>query len=201
MWYMTGSQRPSGRQELLHAVVEHLAAHSLDNQSLRSIAAAIGTSHRMLLYHFGSREGLLAEVVATVEQMQREAFAVVARDESTGSSRAVAEKFWSGLIGPTLSYGPLFFELSAHAMQGRTHAQSLTTTLIDPWLDLLAADLIAEGMSPDRARTHARLGLATVRGLLFDLLITKDREGTDDAFQLLLDLLATARPASSPDPP
>jgi AcrR family transcriptional regulator len=43
--------------------------------SLREIASGTGTSHRMLIYHFGSREGLLAEVVARIEAEQRVALA------------------------------------------------------------------------------------------------------------------------------
>jgi AcrR family transcriptional regulator len=51
--------------------------HALDtgiaDLSLRQLAAAIGTSHRMLLYHFGSREGLLAAVTRAVEEQQQPA--------------------------------------------------------------------------------------------------------------------------------
>ena len=44
-------------------VVDHFVADGLGDLSLRKIAGAIGTSHRMLLYHFGSKNGLLLEVV------------------------------------------------------------------------------------------------------------------------------------------
>jgi AcrR family transcriptional regulator len=44
------------KAELLAAVIAHLADHGLAGATLRSIAAAIGTSHRMLIYHFGSRD-------------------------------------------------------------------------------------------------------------------------------------------------
>lgn len=57
----------SPRERLLAAAVEHVAAHGVGDLSLRRLAAALGTSHRMLVYHFGSREGLLVEVVREVE--------------------------------------------------------------------------------------------------------------------------------------
>ena len=44
-------------------VVDHFVTDGLGDLSLRKIAAAVGTSHRMLLYHFGSKNGLLLEVV------------------------------------------------------------------------------------------------------------------------------------------
>ena len=50
----------SPRDRLLSALVEYAAAHGLADASLRELAAAVGTSHRMLLYHFGSREGVVA---------------------------------------------------------------------------------------------------------------------------------------------
>ena len=52
----------SAKDLLLDQVVDHFVAEGMGDLSLRKIAAAIGTSHRMLLYHFGSREGLLAAV-------------------------------------------------------------------------------------------------------------------------------------------
>jgi AcrR family transcriptional regulator len=55
---MEGSDGPtSSRDRLLAAALEHVATHGIGNLSLRGLAAALGTSHRMLSYHFGSREG------------------------------------------------------------------------------------------------------------------------------------------------
>ena len=48
---------------LLRAAIGHLAEHGLGGATLRGIASAIGTSHRMLIYHFGSRDGLEYEAV------------------------------------------------------------------------------------------------------------------------------------------
>ncbi|MGV0800037.1 helix-turn-helix domain-containing protein, partial [Mycolicibacterium elephantis] len=47
------------RQELLDAMVAEFARAGIGDRSLREVAAAIGTSHRMLLHHFGSRDELL----------------------------------------------------------------------------------------------------------------------------------------------
>src|SRR5690606_21167739 len=68
---------PSGRAGLLAAAVEYVATHGIGERSLRQIAAALGTSHRMLIYHFGSKEGLLVEVVREVERRQRELLAAL----------------------------------------------------------------------------------------------------------------------------
>jgi AcrR family transcriptional regulator len=49
-------------ETLLAAAVDRALHGGIADLSLRQTAAAIGTSHRMLIYHFGSREGLLAAV-------------------------------------------------------------------------------------------------------------------------------------------
>ena len=53
-------QPESARDRQLAAAVAIAMQGGIADLSLRELAAAIGTSHRMLLYHFGSREGLLA---------------------------------------------------------------------------------------------------------------------------------------------
>ena len=65
------------RDQLLAAAVDYVLAHGFSNLSLRELAAAIGTSHRMLIYHFGSKEGLLVALIRSVEAAQREFFGQV----------------------------------------------------------------------------------------------------------------------------
>ena len=169
------------RESLLADAVEHFARNGIGDASLRSIAASVGTSHRMLIYHFGSREGLLAEVVRTVEQQQRDLLAGLSElpiEEQT-------EQFWRRVTEAALIYGPLFFELSAHAMQDLPHTESLKADLINVWLPPLIELCIRAGLPPDQAPAYARLGLAASRGLLFDLLLTGDRAGVDEASALL----------------
>jgi AcrR family transcriptional regulator len=55
---------PKGRR--LEGAIEHIASRVVSDLSLRELAAAIGTSHRMLIHHFGGREGLWVEVIRTV---------------------------------------------------------------------------------------------------------------------------------------
>ena len=51
------------REELLDQVADHVLEHGLIGLTLRPVAAAIGTSDRMLIYHFGSRDALVSAVV------------------------------------------------------------------------------------------------------------------------------------------
>ncbi|MEU9888969.1 TetR/AcrR family transcriptional regulator [Sphaerisporangium sp. NPDC051011] len=174
------------REKWLAQAIEYFAANGIGDASLRSIAAGLGTSHRVLIHHFGSREGLLAEVVRAVEARQRSSLADLAGDESP--LRETWLRFREKVVEAALIYGRLFFELSAHAMQDRPYARGLRNDLIDGWLPPLTEICLRSGMGPAEARAYARLSLAATRGLLFDLLLTGDRTGVDEAF-LLLDRL------------
>jgi len=169
------------RQALLDRCVAYLQESGFSDASLREIAAGAGTSHRMLIYHFGSREGLLAEVVRTVEQQQRDLLAAL----SDLPIEEQAEEFWRRVTEAALVYGPLFFELSAHAMQDLPHTEPLKADLINVWLPPLIELCVRAGIPPEQAPAYARLGLAASRGLLFDLLLTGDRAGVDEASALL----------------
>ncbi|MCC9194418.1 TetR/AcrR family transcriptional regulator [Arthrobacter sp. zg-Y916] len=186
---MNDSQTGSSREQLLEAALGYFAKNGVQNQSLRSLASSIGTSHRMLNYHFGSREGLLTEVVAAVERRQRGAFEQLL--DATGPAvlpRQAVQDFWDRIVEETLTYGPLLFELAAHAMQGEPHAQGLRDTLVPPWLDALEEMLVRSGREPRAARAQARLALAVVNGLLFDLLLTGNREGVTEAHRAFMEL-------------
>lgn len=188
------SSAPGPRERLLALAVEHVAAHGLGDLSLRALAEAIGTSHRMLLYHFGSKEGLLAEVVASVEASQRLALSALAGSEAPPP--VALRAFWAGLADErTHPHIRLFFELVAAALQGRPGTERLRATLVEPWIEAVAASGVRAGLPPETARAHARLGMAVTRGLLLDLLATGDRPGVDAAMFAFLDAFVGPAPA------
>ncbi|QFZ17088.1 TetR/AcrR family transcriptional regulator [Saccharothrix syringae] len=174
------------RHRLLSAVVEHLAAHGLGDVSLRALAAAVGTSHRMLLYHFGSKEGLLVEVVKAVEEKQRQVLASLRTDDPAEAAR----EFWRVLTDPALrAHERLFFELYGQAAQGRPGTTALLDGIVSRWVEPAAALERARGHAPDVALARARLGLAVARGLLLDLVATDDVAGVDAAMEQFIALM------------
>jgi AcrR family transcriptional regulator len=186
------------RSRLLDAAVDLLGREGVGDRSLRRLAEALGTSHRMLIYHFGSRDGLLAAVTARVEERQREALAATYDEDRPPLEAAAA--YWEQVVGETLRYGPLFFELAAHAVQGRPHASSLRADLIGAWLPPLVELVRRLGVPAGQAEAHARLALGAARGLLLDLLVSGDRDGVAEAAALLNRLLLeSATAAGHPD--
>ena len=193
------------KERLLEAVADVALAGGIADRSLRAIAEAAGTSHRMLIHHFGSREGLLVDVIRAVEARQRDALSQLVAEGADGPEE-LADRFWKHLRSPELApQERLFFEVYGQALQGRQWAKPLLDGIVEDWVGPVAAMLTAAGISPDTARTVARLYIATGRGLLLDVLATGDADEVDTAMQyfseMLLAHLASARPgASAPVP-
>jgi AcrR family transcriptional regulator len=198
MWYMQGQCRAynpamaapteapqsDARDRLLRATVDYVAEHGITDRSLRQIAAAIGTSHRMLVYHFGSKDGLLIEVVRVVEADQRAALEALAADASLDAATQAA-RLAKRLTDPRLRRNErLFFELYAQALQGRGPVADLLPELVHSWLAPLRMLSIGLGVPESDADAHGRLMLAVARGLLLDLVGTRERKAVDRAMEL-----------------
>jgi len=163
------------RQELLDAVVKECAANGIGDRSLRDVAAAVGTSHRMLLHHFGSRNELLLAIVEEVERRQR----ALLRELPTEPPAAIAA-MWADLRRPDLRpFERLFFECYARGVQGEQPFARMLPEAVDAWL--------TDDGTTDPALM--RLGLAVMRGLLLDLVATDDRRAVDAAAQAFVDLV------------
>jgi AcrR family transcriptional regulator len=166
IWYI------NAKQKLLDAAVAYAEEYGTRDLTLRELAAAIGTSHRMLLYHFGSKEGLFAAIVDAVEAREREYLTALLSDIES-SPAATIRAMWRHLADPARwAQERLFFEV---------YAQTLDERFVTAWLAI-------DG-SP-----QARLGLAVVRGLLLDLIATGDQDGVDEAIEHYISLLSAYVP-------
>jgi AcrR family transcriptional regulator len=160
------------RNELLDALIDEFASAGIGGRSLRDVGDSIGTSHRMLLHHFGSRDELLVAIVEEVERRQ----AGMLTDFADDPADAFAA-MWADLRRPELRpFERLFFECYARAAQGEEPFTRLLPTAVDRWL---AAVHERTGGTADPRMV--RLGLAVTRGLLLDLVATDDDEGVDAA--------------------
>lgn len=178
------------RERLLERVLEYAAREGITGRSLRDIARGADTSHRMLLYHFGSREGLLAAVVAAVEARQRALMTDAAHH--AGSPAEVMTDLWARVSDPAMRPAvALFFEVFSLVAQGAPGTEELRAGLTRPWLDDAAAAAAALGVPMDRA--GVRLGVAVSRGLLMELLAGADRAEVDAAYQRFVELMTAPR--------
>jgi AcrR family transcriptional regulator len=193
----SGMVTSQARERLLTAAVDRALDTGIADLSLRQLAAAIGTSHRMLIYHFGSREGLLAAVTQAVEDQQRAALL-----ELGTTTAHDARQSWQRLSDPKLwPQERLFFELYAYALRGRPGTEGFLDGIIESWVAPVADAMVKAGADERTARADARLGVAVVRGLLLDLLATGDRAGVTEAYErYLARAFATTVPAPGSGP-
>jgi AcrR family transcriptional regulator len=181
------------RQELLTAVIADLAREGLRARSLRDIAAAVGTSHRMLIHHFGSRHGLMTAVVEAIEEDQKRFM-----ESLDGEPGDIAAAMWQRLRDPALWPAErLFFECYARALHGEEPFDRLLPGSVDDWVERTVALDATPDVPPALARARARVGLAVFRGLLLDLVGTGDRAGVDAAFEAYAALAAQGTTTSA----
>ena len=179
---------PDARARLLQATIDHVATHGITDLSLRRLATAIGTSHRMLVYHFGSKEALLVAVVREVEARQRQFLADLDGD---APPEELGRRLWDRLADPAMwPYEKLFFEIYSQALRSRPHTAELLDGIVESWVAPIADLNVRNGVPPRDARATARLSVAVTRGLLLDLLATGDRDRVNRAFETYVDALA-----------
>lgn len=177
----------SARDDLLDRCQEWLQGNGFGSHSLREIATGVGTSHRMLIYHFGSLEGLFACVVARVEATQRE---VLGQLVNSGDPAEASRTFWRHLADPQLADAErLFFEIYADALHERPWTASFRESVIDAWDEPVTALFEQLGFSSEEARARARLSVAVTRGLLLDLLLTGDTTRLTASADLFAELI------------
>lgn len=199
-----GADATTAKERLLGGAIDYIATHGSADLSLRQVAKVIGTSHRMLLYHFGSKEGLLIEVVRAVEERQRRLFAELDAGVATTEPAAIGEmarRFWRRLSAPeNWPYVRLLFEIYGRALQGDQRTAPLLDGIVASWVEPLTDWAVRRGLPPAKARGFARLGVAVPRGLLLDLMATGDREAVDEAMNLFIDTYETLAGAAVDDP-
>jgi AcrR family transcriptional regulator len=175
------------RRQLLDALVDEFAAGGIGDRSLREVAAAVDTSHRMLLHHFASRDELLLAIVDEVERRQMAILAELPTDPADAFAT-----MWANLCRPELRpFERLFFECYSRGTQGEEPFARMVPGAVDAWLALSInkVDTASGGMSNP---AQVRLGLAVTRGLLLDLVATDDDAGVTAAAQAFVDLLRGA---------
>jgi len=167
------------RAELLDACYAYVLEHGLVGLSLRPLAAATGTSPRVLLYLFGSKDRLLRELLARARHEQV-ALVAAALDPATTPAadgfEALVDRLWAWLSAPEQRAAVrLTYEAFLHSLSHEPGPWlGFAGESAREWLDLLVR------AQPDAPRTvaeaRATRALALVRGLLLDLLACDEPE-------------------------
>ena len=180
--------------ELLDAIVGYLVQHGVAELSLRPLAKAVGSSPRVLLYYFGSKEELVSAAVMRLRERQRAGFGRMREaryDQPSDACRAI----WKQMSAPASeALFRLSLETYSMALRHRKRFSEFLHSSVEDWLEFLSEPLTRKGVSADEARAFATVVIAGFRGFMLDYCASHDRARVDRAVDLWIGMLDQLAP-------
>ncbi len=159
--------------KLLDAIVGYLVKTGVAELSLRPLAKAVGSSPRVLLYYFGSKEELVVRALRRLRERQRGTFSGL-RDAKYERPSDACRTIWKQMSAPqSEKLFTFFFETYALALRHPRRFGDFLTNAFEDWLEFVAEALIR---------------------FMLDYCASRDRERVDRAVDLWLDSLDTISP-------
>lgn len=184
----------SRRHELQEAATDYVLEQGLIGLSLRPLAAALGTSDRMLVYHFGSKDALVVAVLESVTERSNE---VVRSLRPARTVRAGVLRLWTAhLDGQLDRCQKVYVQAAASGLLGAEPFRSAVRRANAGWASALGAYLVACGAPRGRVARVVDLVDAGLTGLHLDAPVVDDHHDLDRAVEDLAD--AAQRLADGP---
>jgi AcrR family transcriptional regulator len=180
------------REQLLERAYAYVLAHGLTDLSLRPLATAIGSSPRVLLFLFGSKEGLVRAILARARE-EEVALLQRVRADAGDDIAAVARAVWQWLSDP--EHRGLLVLWSESYVRSLVSSEGpwagFAQATVDDWLALLARAQPARRRNSRAGEAERTLVLAVLRGALLDLLASGDEPRTTAAVHQTLAAVRT----------
>jgi AcrR family transcriptional regulator len=180
------------KQVLLDQLIAYLVEHGAADLSLRPMAKQIGTSARMLVFHFGSKQQLIAEVFVAMQARVRASLAKLRFDAPPRDGRPLLRTFWDWATAPE-NFGHLRLQYQMQVLAA--HNPGLYARYLQPnaaaWVEVIVAALPAGMRDPAFATVIA----AVFDGLVLELMTTGDLERTTGAMDYFIARTHKRRPA------
>ncbi|WP_374457937.1 TetR/AcrR family transcriptional regulator [Nocardioides sp.] len=137
-------QDPGRREAWTHAATDYALREGLIGLSLRPLAASLGTSDRMLLYHFGTKDDLVAAVLRESNDRSVEHVSAL---PASADLRAAVRDLWSAWCSPELQpCSRLYVEAAALGLLGREPYASIVREANGRWTASLVTHLTKSGV-------------------------------------------------------
>jgi AcrR family transcriptional regulator len=175
---------PLRKPQLLAEILDYLLDKSLASVSFRTIAQALGFSTYTLVYHFGTRDELLSEIVAAVSTR------ATAIEELMETAPNTLDRYFEGLeaswewtlVPRNRQLQRLEFEAALiESLEPASH--TFSRSLFDTWIRIGRTALRSLGIEPSAADVEARLVVDTFYGIQYDFVLNGDAKRATRAFE------------------
>jgi AcrR family transcriptional regulator len=160
----------SRKKELLNGALAYLLQHGIANVSLRPMAAQLGTSPRIIMFHFKSKERLLQEVMEELQMRLQSSF--LSMSKSGAKAAPPLKRYWMWATKKeNFPHLRLLYEAQIIAAQNpKVYGRYLKKASRD-W-----QDIVVQALSElTRSETLATLCIGVFDGLLLEMINTGDR--------------------------
>ncbi len=154
------------REELAEAATDYALEHGLIGLSLRPLAEALGTSDRMLLYHFQDKDDLVATILRTTSARSVRGLREMPRPRDLRS--AVITLWRVVTTGPQERCQRLYVEAAALGLFGREPYATTVRETNAEWVTAVSAHFERAGLGKPAARQATILVDAALMGLQLD---------------------------------
>lgn len=188
------------RAQLLGQVRDCLLRRGLAGSSLRVVGAEIGVTHRTLLHHFGTKENMLAEVIADLRRGSHASIQARPGRESDEALREGLDRGWRDFADLESGRFLFLFEVWVLALREPERWPGFLDHVVGDWLDMIQARLRQDGVAEELVLPAATLTVAAVRGLALDRLTDRPAgaaERTGAAVALLGQILESLAPGTT----
>jgi AcrR family transcriptional regulator len=188
------------RDELVAAAAAVLARTGVIDTSLRTLAAELGTSARMLIHYFGSKEQLILEVLARQQRAVIPDTADVELPTSIEAHRAwCLQDWWACTRGEKSDTNRIVEQVFGAACGRDSPYRAYTAQTLNLLTRNSQTRLEGLGMPTRVAETRSRIALAAFQGFIIEYFTAEDPAGIDDTFARFVDefLLAPFTPRAS----
>ena len=180
------------RVEWTEAATDFVLEHGLIGLSLRPLAAELGTSDRMLLYHFGSKDELVAAVLRTSNERST---SYVRGLPASADLRAAVHDLWEAVRIPSIDRCTrLYVEAAALGLLGKEPYVSVVREANEHWTTALVDHVVRSGVRRPLARRAVRVMDAAFMGFELDLPLDVDPRDRRRAVRDLADAVAALAP-------
>jgi len=176
------------RDQVAQAATDYVLEHGLVGLSLRPLAARLGTSDRMLLYHFDGKDDLVSTVLRVSND--RSVAEIRALPPAPDVRTAVLE-LWKAVTSPRLDRCQrLYVEAAALGLFGREPYVSVVREANQLWVAAVADYMVGSGMPRAQGQRAVALLDAALMGFQLDLPLDAGDPAQEQAVRDLADAVA-----------